>query len=65
MLAQGAKGLAEMRDTAENYYDGTRTTSSPTGPLYGMIDFRRRKILIKLVLEGTSRLVQGTCTSII
>lgn len=65
MLAQGPKGLAELRDTAENYYNGPRTTSGPTGPLYGMIDFRRRKILIKLVPEGTSRLVQGTCTSII
>ncbi|TLD29612.1 gpi-anchored cell surface glycoprotein [Venturia nashicola] len=54
VLAQGVKGLAEMRDTVENYYNGTRTTASPTGPLYGMIDFRRRKILIKLVLEGTS-----------
>lgn len=62
MLAQGVKGLAEMRDTAEIYYNGTRSTDSPPGPLYGMIDFRRRKILVKLVLEGTSRLVQGTCT---
>jgi hypothetical protein len=62
VLAQGAKGLVEMRDAAENYYNGTRTTSSPPGPLYGMIDFRRRKILIKLILEGTSRLVQGTCS---
>ncbi|KAE9985721.1 hypothetical protein BLS_005687 [Venturia inaequalis] len=59
VLAQGVKGLAEMRDTAEIYYNGTRSTDSPPGPLYGMIDFRRRKILVKLVLEGTSRLVQA------
>src|ERR1700761_4567623 len=59
VLAQGAKGLAEMRDVAENYYNGTRTPEGQIGPLYGMIDFRRRKILVKLVLEGTSRLVKG------
>jgi hypothetical protein len=59
VLAQGTKGLADMRDVAENYYNGTRTPEGQTGPLYGMIDFRRRKILVKLVLEGTSRLVKG------
>jgi hypothetical protein len=46
-----------MRETADAYYNDTE--SGPRSPLYGMIDFRRRKVLFKLVVEGTSRLIQG------
>jgi hypothetical protein len=55
--AQGSKGLVEMREAADAYYEDT--DAGPRSPLYGMIDFRRRKVLLKLVVEGTSRLIQG------
>jgi hypothetical protein len=57
VLAQGLNGVAEMREAAEKHCtpaDGP----SPT-PLFGMIHFRRRKFLVKLILEGSSRLIQG------
>jgi hypothetical protein len=57
VLAQGSKGLVEMREAADAYYNDTE--SGPRSPLYGMIDFRRRKLLLKLVVDGTSRLIQG------
>lgn len=57
VLAQGSKGLSEMREAADSYYNDT--SAGPRSPLYGMIDFRRRKVLLKLVVEGTSRLIQG------
>jgi len=53
--AQGVGGAHEMRDAALSYYQ-----SSDTKPLFGLIQFRRRKVLIKLVPEGTSRLLLGT-----
>ena len=28
-------------------------------PLYGFVHFRRRRVLLKVVPEGTSRLLQG------
>ena len=30
-------------------------------PLYGFVQYRRRKVLLKYVPEGTSRLLQGEC----
>lgn len=59
MLAQGVKGISELREAAELYYNGDEETAIVKGPLLGMIDFRRRKVLIKLVTEGTSRLIKG------
>jgi hypothetical protein len=58
VLSQGAKGVTELREAAEKYYNGTYTATTK-GPLFGMIDFRRRKVLIKLVPDDTSRLVKG------
>jgi hypothetical protein len=58
VLATGTKGLVEMREAAETHYND-ESGSIPT-PLFGMAQFRRRKVLIKLVLEGTSRLIQGS-----
>ena len=60
VLATGSKGINEMREEAESYYRGADESLGTKGPLFGMIYFRRRKVLVKLVLEGTSRLVQGT-----
>ena len=59
MLSQGAKGVSELRDAAEKYYNGGDEADTKKGPLFGMIDFRRRKVLIKLVPDDTSRLVKG------
>ena len=59
MLSQGAKGVSELRDAAEKYYNGDGEADAKKGPLFGMIDFRRRKVLIKLVPDDTSRLVKG------
>ena len=58
VLSSGARGLAEMREVAEIHYNDD-SGAIPT-PLFGMVQFRRRKVLIKLVLEGTSRLIQGS-----
>jgi hypothetical protein len=61
-LSQGSKGVAELREAVEQYYNGDDvevTTAAAKGPLFGMIDFRRRKVLIKLVPDDTSRLVKG------
>jgi hypothetical protein len=58
VLSQGTKGVTELREAAEKYYNGTDAETTK-GPLFGMIDFRRRKVLIKLVPDDTSRLVKG------
>ncbi|KIW03862.1 uncharacterized protein PV09_05159 [Verruconis gallopava] len=60
VLSQGTKGVAELREAAEKYYNRTDADTEATrGPLYGMIDFRRRKVLLKLVPDETSRLVKA------
>lgn len=51
--------MSELRDAAEKYYNGGDEAETKKGPLFGMIDFRRRKVLIKLVPDDTSRLVKG------
>jgi hypothetical protein len=56
VLSQGVKGIAEMRQAAEVHCNAD---GPPPTPLFGMIHFRRRKLLVKLVLEGASRLIQG------
>jgi hypothetical protein len=57
VLAQGAKGLNEMKTAADACY--AMSEPGKHSPMYGMIDFRRRKVLLKLVVDGTSRLIQG------
>lgn len=54
LLAQGVRGAQEMRDAALSYYN-----SPDAKPLFGLIQFRRRKVLIKLIMEGTTRLMMG------
>jgi hypothetical protein len=56
VLAQGTGGVAEMRDAAEVY---RKDNDAKPSPLFGMIHFRRRKVLVKLIVDGTSRLIQG------
>lgn len=41
-----------MRGAVEKY--------EAKSPLYGMVQYRRRKVILKYVPEGTSRLLQGT-----
>lgn len=57
VLSQGVKGIAEMRQAAEAHCNND---GPPPTPLFGMIHFRRRKLLVKLVLEGASRLIKGS-----
>jgi hypothetical protein len=58
VLSQGVKGIAEMRQAAEVHCGNT--DGPPPTPLFGMINFRRRKLVVKLVLEDASRLIQGS-----
>ena len=48
---QGTGGVGELRSELINY-----TVKSP---LFGFLLYRRRKVLIKYVPDGTSRLLQG------
>lgn len=51
LLARGKSGVHEARNAIASYGEQS--------PLYGLIIYRRRKILIKFIPEGTSRLLQG------
>ena len=51
LLGSGKTGVSEARAELAQYQDKS--------PLYGLIIFRRRKVLIKYIPEGTSRLLQG------
>lgn len=55
LLARGKGGVSEARNELLKYEDKS--------PLYGLIVYRRRKVLIKFIPEGTSRLLQGTYMS--
>lgn len=51
LLGRGSGGLSEANDTVKRYED--------LSPLYGFINYRRRKVVLKFIPEGTSRLLQG------
>ena len=51
LLDHGQGGVTEARTALGQYEDPS--------PLYGLIMYRRKKVLIKYVPEGTSRLLQG------
>ena len=51
LLGRGKAGVHEARTAIADYQDAS--------PLYGLIIYRRRKVLIKYIPEGTSRLLQG------
>lgn len=51
LLKRGAGGLQEVRSVIEQYEEKS--------PLYGLLQFRRKKVVLKYVPEGTSRLLQG------
>ena len=51
LLERGNGGLAEVEDVVNRYKEQS--------PLYGFIQYRRRKVILKFIPEGTSRLLQG------
>jgi hypothetical protein len=51
VLARGTGGAPETRGAVAQYEDKS--------PLYGFLQYRRRKVLIKYIPDGTSRLLQG------
>jgi hypothetical protein len=51
VLKRGTGGLQEVKSVVEKYEEKS--------PLYGMVQYRRKKVILKYVPEGTSRLLQG------
>lgn len=51
LLKQGSGGFAEARDAIAEYAEPS--------PLFGLVLYRRKKVLVKYVPEETSRLLQG------
>lgn len=51
LLDRGAGGVPELRNAIDGYKE--------TSPLYGFLQYRRRKVLISYMPPGLSRLVQG------
>jgi len=52
ILSHGSGGLSEASAALAKYTEKS--------PLYGFLLYRRRKILLKYVPEGTTRLLQGS-----
>ena len=53
LLGRGSGGLVEVKEAVDQYGEPS--------PLYGFINYRRRKVILKYLPEGTSRLLQGMC----
>ena len=51
LLERGNGGLAEIEEVVNRFGEQS--------PLYGFIHYRRRKVILKYIPEGTSRLLQG------
>ena len=51
LLRRGTGGVVETRRAIEQYGEQS--------PLYGLIQYRRKKFILKYVPEGISRLLQG------
>ena len=51
LLGKGTAGVSEARVAVEEYEEKS--------PLYGLVQYRRRKVILKYVPDGTSRLLQG------
>jgi hypothetical protein len=52
VLTRGTGGAGEARAAVAQYEEKS--------PLYGFMLHRRRKVLLKYIPDGTSRLLQGT-----
>ena len=55
ILSRGSGGVVEVRQAINAYEEKS--------PLYGLVQFRRKKFILKYVPEGTSRILQGIRTS--
>ena len=51
LLDKGNGGLAQVEEVVNHYEEKS--------PLYGFIQYRRRKVVLRYIPEGTSRLLQG------
>ncbi len=51
LLGRGNGGLVEVKEAVDQF--GERS------PLYGFINYRRRKVILKYLPEGITRLLQG------
>ncbi|MCJ1429725.1 hypothetical protein MMC29_007640 [Sticta canariensis] len=51
LLGRGSGGLVEVKEAVDQYGEPS--------PLYGFINYRRRKVILKYLPEGTSRLLQA------
>lgn len=51
LLGRGNGGLVELQEAVNCYKEQS--------PLYGFIQYRRRKVILKYIPGGTSRLLQG------
>lgn len=56
LLERGTGGVSEASLAIDKYDEKS--------PLYGLVQYRRRKVILKYVPEGTSRLLQGLCIHI-
>lgn len=52
LLGRGSGGVTEIRGIMEGYEENS--------PLYGFLQYRRRKVILRYMPEGMSRLLQGT-----
>ncbi|KAJ5122266.1 hypothetical protein N7448_003398 [Penicillium atrosanguineum] len=51
LLDRGTGGVSEVRNAIDNYEE--------TSPLYGFLQYRRRKVILRYMPEGLSRLIQA------
>ncbi|KAJ5227049.1 uncharacterized protein N7469_007055 [Penicillium citrinum] len=51
LLSRGTGGVPEVRNAIDNYEE--------TSPLYGFLHYRRRKVILRYMPEGLSRLIQA------
>lgn len=51
LLERGTGGVPEVRNALDKYEE--------TSPLYGFLQYRRRKVVLRYMPEGLSRLIQG------
>ena len=51
VLQTGGGGFTEVKEAVAKYEEKS--------PLYGLLVYRRKKVLLKYVPQGTSRLLQG------
>jgi hypothetical protein len=57
VLTRGTGGVGEARAAVAQYEEKS--------PLYGFMLYRRRKVLVKYIPDGTSRLLQGKRSSLL